>query len=171
MKNIKIAITIFIVLIIGIILGIFLYFKSTNNLSKAKVQILRFDALDKKEEIIKKYSIKKDDVVVLDNFSDYYGCGREPNNIKILSITKNSVKISRNKKMYRLIGAYKDKSFQELGATMYSLVEGKDFESYTEEVIADIKYGEKISFSIDQVKPSSPECSQSRYTLFVVFSK
>ena len=165
-----IIMSIILICLITITLGILLYFKNNNNLDEVKVHIIQLDNADGKEEIIKKYTKKKGEIVDLNSFG-YYDCGRQPSNIKILKITKNYVKISRNGISYRLIGKYKGKKFNEIGVKMYSLVEGRDFESYTEEVIDNIEYGIKTSFSIDQTSPNSPECSQARYTLFVEFSK
>ena len=159
------------IVIIAIALVTLLWFKSKNELDEVKVQIIQIDNLDNSEEIIKEYVKKKGETVVLNSTDNYYDCGKEPSDIKILKITKDSVKISRKGKAYRLIGDYKGKKFNELGMKVYSLMEGIDYESYTEEVIYNIKYEIKISYSIDATSPSSPECSQSRYTLFVSFSK
>ena len=172
MKNKKkiIIISIILLTLITITLGILLYFKSNNNLDEVKVQIIQLDNANGREEIINEYIMKKSETVDLNSIG-YYDCGKQPSNIKILKITKNYVRISRKRKAYRLIGKYKGKKFNEIGMETYSLVEGIDFESYTEEVKDNIKYGIKIGFSIDQKPPNSPECSQARYNLFVEFSK
>ena len=150
--------------------GIFFCFKKSNELSEVKVQIVQVDNSNNEEKIIKEYIKKKGEIVDLESIG-YYDCDKNPNNIKILKITKNFVKISRNRKAYRLIGEYKGKRWDDPNIKMYSLVNGKDYEGYTEEVIDNVKYKTKTSFSIDQTSPNSPECSQSRYTLFVQFSK
>lgn len=113
-----------------------------------KVQISEFDNVDGSQKIVKETNIQVGDIINLDK---YYG-----NEVKILEITNENVKIQRDAKRYEI-------------TNQTSLYSGEAKE-YTETVIESIDYDTFINVNINSTNPFTPE-SQGRYYYRIKFEK
>lgn len=170
LKNRIILIALLVVIVLIII--VCLFGKRIVNKSEYNVQIIQYDTTNGSNKVVEEIIIRVGDIVKLSNKSEYKGCGSTANDIKILEINDNTVKISRDKIKYRFTGEYAGKSVAEIGIQkVYTFEEGKEIEKYTEEVIEEVEFDSHISISINESIPSGPECSLSRYGYYLKFVK
>lgn len=116
--------------------------------SNIKVQIRESDFADGSQKIVKETNIQVGDIINLDKY-----CG---NDVKILEITDENVKISRDAIRYEIINQ----------TSLYS----GEAKEYTETVIETIDYDTFIEADIDSPHPFAPGC-QRRYYYSIKFIK
>lgn len=116
---------------------------------KVKIQLIQFDITDDSEKIIKEIKVQVNEVI---NLEEYNG-----NNIKILEINKENVKISREAVRYKVLNQV------ELCTT--------EVEKYTETIVEDVKYGKLINIDINSSRPCEPLYEQPRYYYNIKFIK
>lgn len=156
MKNIKYIILIILVLVA--ILGVAIVVNKKDDAKiekkieeKTKIEIMVFDVSDRSEKTLSKTEIKEGDTI---KSGEYYG-----NDINILEIKEETVKISRTATKYKILEEpTEDSPYPKT-------------EEYIEEVIEEIKYGEKINADINERDPAGPDYAQQRYYYSVRFIK
>lgn len=116
--------------------------------SNIKVQIRESDFADGSQKIVKETNIQVGDIINLDKY-----CG---NDVKILEITDENVKISRDAIRYEIINQ----------TSLYS----GEVKKYTETVIETIDYDTFIKADINSPHPFNPECLR-RYYYSIKFIK
>lgn len=140
----------FIIVFLLVILLTTFFLENKNTVNKnVKTQIIMIDIMDDSEKITKEISVQVNDII---NLEEYDG-----NNIKILEINDNYIKISRDAKRYEILS----QTSQYSGET----------KEYIETVIEDIQYNEFITINIDSKEPFGPEYTQSRYQYSIKFIK
>ncbi|MBE5822197.1 MAG: hypothetical protein E7311_06420 [Clostridiales bacterium] len=111
--------------------------KIINENKEVTMQIIQYDNSDNTEKVVKEIQIKTDDFIELDKY--------DGNNIKILEITDEYVKVSREKTRYNIIN------------DLYM-----EFEPYIENLVEEIEYNIVTPCNIDDPHPLM-EYAQARY--------
>lgn len=115
--------------------------------NSAELQVIQEDAAKEYEQtIVKKINIYADNNIEL---NEYNG-----NNIKVLKITDQFVEISREALKYEIT----DFTTQQ-------------YREYSENVVQEIKYEEKIPININEMKPFGPCYEAPRYYYYIKFVK
>lgn len=143
-KKLNIVMTISIIFIL-IILTIIIIVKNAG----IELQIICLDSMDNSEKIIHTIKVKEDDFIELGNYGG--------NDIEILEVNEEMVKISRDAVRYEIL---------EKGP-QFSLKTRK----YIENVIQEVMYDEKIGLNINSQEPGGPLYDASRYYYYVRFVK
>ena len=141
-----------IILIIALVtIALSLYINKDEFINESKqitLQIIEDDIVDNSEEVVKEIQIKANDFIELPEKYD-------GNDIKIIEITNDYVKISREKIRYNIISQ----------VNMYN----GEYEKYTETVVEEVEYNKAISININETRPFSPEYAQARYSYTIKF--
>jgi phage terminase large subunit len=111
--------------------------------------VFLFKGMDDSEKIVKEVNVQVNDII---NLKKYGG-----NNIKILEITDENVKISRDAIRYEII-------------SQTSLYSG-EVKEYVETVVETIDYDNLITINIDSRHPFGPAYAQPRYHYNIKFIK
>lgn len=139
-------------IIVGILILItvvtFVVVNHINN-TGVKFQVIEFDIMDDSEKVVKKGNVKVDNIIKLKKY--------DGNNIKILEINDENVKISRDAIRYEII-------------SQTSLYSG-EVKEYVETVVETVNYDTLISIDIDSNHPFGPEYVQYRYYYKIRFVK
>lgn len=144
----KIIYLVTLLLVIGVAAMIF-YISRNESENNIKVQVIQFDIMDDSEKIVKEVNVQVNDII---NLKKYDG-----NNIKILEITDENVKISRDAIRYEII-------------SQTSLYSG-EVKEYVETVVETIDYDNLITINIDSRHPFGPAYAQPRYHYNIKFIK
>lgn len=146
-KELKIGL---IVIILGILCIIpIIYIVSNNIKSSVVLQLIEYDAKDNSTKIKKQLKVQVDDVIKLEEY--------DGNDIKILEINKDNVKISRDAVRYEIISQ----------TSPYS----GDTKKYIETVVENIDYEDENSINIDSSEPFGPAYEQPRFYYAFKFIK
>ena len=143
-----------VILILILIIGAFLLRISKDNLidnnnkKECKIEIIMHDYMDDSDKIVYEEKVKVNDVVDMSKYSLRNGW----NDIKILEINEENVKISREAIKYEIIEVGKSKKYNE---TI------KEF----------IEYGKEVSANINQDDPYGPEYASPLFHYTVKFVK
>lgn len=135
--------------LILIIVSTLLLVNHINN-TGVKFQVIEFDIMDNSEEIVKEGNLQVNDVIRLEK---YWG-----NDIKILEINDENVKISRDARRYEII---KEQTSMAPG----------EVREYLETLIETVKYDTLISIDVDSRNPIGPLTGQARYHYEIKFVK
>lgn len=125
--------------------------KTTENKNEAKectIQIIADDAMNNSQKVVYEQKVKENDIVNMQEYS----YRNQWNDIKILEINENNVKISRKAIKYEIIEVGKSKKYNE---TI------KEF----------IEYGKEVSANINQDDPYGPEYASPLFHYTVKFVK
>ena len=144
----KIIYLVTVLLVIGVAAMIF-YISRNEIENNIKVQVIQFDTMDDSEKILKEVNVQVNDIIDLKKY--------DGNNIKILEITDENVKISRDAIRYEII-------------SQTSLVSG-EVKEYIETVVDIIDYDNLITININSRHPFGPEYVQTRYNYEIKFIK
>lgn len=137
-----------VLLVIGVAAMIF-YISRNENENNIKVQVIQFDIMDDSEKIVKEVNVQVNDIINLEKY--------DGNNIKILEITDENVKISRDAIRYEIISQ----------TSVYS----GEVKEYVETVVETIDYDNLITVNIDSRDPFGPAYVQPRYHYNIKFIK
>ena len=138
---------IYMVIFIALILFGTTFYMLTKN--DVKAQLIQFDIMEDTEKVVKKFNVKLNTIINLEQF--------DGNNIKILEITDEYVKISREAIKYEIL------SRNENGSG--------EFRKYTETILENIKYDALIDIDINEQEPFGPSYVQPRYYYNIKFVK
>ena len=145
MKNNKIYIGLLIIILIVVVCSIFFILREpkTNGIT---LSIMKNDIQINSIENDQVFTIKEGDTIKLYDNDNYVDCGKHANNIKILEINDDYVKISRDK-----------------------IVKDED----SKEVIEKVEYDKEFDLYLYETDISEPHavCSQARYNYYGVFTK
>jgi hypothetical protein len=144
----KIIYLVTLLLVIGVAAMIF-YISRNESENNIKVQVIQFDIMDDSEKIVKEVNVQLNDIINLEMY--------DGNNIKVLEITDENVKISRDAIRYEII-------------SQTSLFSG-EVKEYVETVVETIEYDNLITINIDSRHPFGPAYDQPRYHYNIKFIK
>lgn len=136
---------IMLVLITGMIVVLVNYMDN----DRVKYQVIKFDIMDDGEKVVKEAEIQVNDVIKL---KKYRG-----NDIKILEINDENIKISRDARRYEIVKEQTATSFGEA-------------EEYIVTLLETVKYDTLISIDMDSANPFGPR-GQARYYYKIKFIK
>lgn len=120
---------------------------NNKNKTGVKWQLIEFDITDNSQRVVKESEADIYDVIDL---SEFHG-----NDLKIIEINNDGVKISRNVTKYKIIN-------------QTSLTEGKSIK-YTEIVYDNVAYNSFISIDVDEHDPFGPAYGLARYSYKIKF--
>lgn len=141
-----VVVTILAVLVIAVGCLVGFRKKDSRTVETAKMEIIQYDAAEKKTEVVETFTVKENDKIELEKYNG--------NNLQILKIGNDEVEISRVATKYKVIDENERKS-----------------EPYEEIVKTTVKYGDTLSIDIDEWDPFGPMPGQSRFTYTIRFFK
>lgn len=113
---------------------------------KIKLQIIEYDIKDNSVSVVKEFNVKQDDEIDLDKYNG--------NDIDILWISEDNVKISRE-------------------VTKYEIIDEEDMKSveYEQLVVEKVDFDSEFSIEVDEKDPFGPAYEQPRYHYNAKFVK
>ena len=113
---------------------------------KIKLQIIEYDIEDNSVSVVKEFNVKQDDEIDLDKYNG--------NDIDILWISEDNVKISRE-------------------VTKYEIIDEEDMKSveYEQLVVEKVEFESECSIEVDEKDPFGPAYEQPRYHYNAKFVK
>ena len=129
------------IVILGIVLVVLviIFLPKGDKNARIKLQIIEYDLKDNSVTVVKEFNVKQDDEIDLDKYNG--------NDIDILWISKDNVKISRE-------------------VTKYEIIDEEDMQSveYEQLVIEKVDFDSEFSIDVDENDPFGPAYEQSRYS-------
>lgn len=114
--------------------------------AKIKLQIIKYDVKDNSVSVVKEFNVKQDDEIDLDKYNG--------NDIDILWISEDNVKISREVTKYEIIDEEERKTVE-----------------YEQLVVEKVDFDSEFSIEVDEKDPFGPAYEQPRYHYNAKFVK